>query len=282
MRMNHPEGKRLLATVRGGDFAHAGEEEAIQLAWEKLPKNPDQLCLDAGCGRGGTAAFVQSAGWGRVTGVDIDAESIGEAQWSFPEGNFHAADISTVGTLFPARFALIYAFNAFYAFPDQTAALQSLAAAAGPGSRLCIFDYVDRGGLAESAFGSKPETQLWKCLRMETMEALFQTGGWHLTECIEVHDEYRRWYRGLVEKFYTRRPELNERFSPALVEYATGYYESMLQAVEKGVLGGVIVYGGTQALASHIKTRNGMREPASLQTEQPCPPNPSSPKTTGY
>ena len=63
MRMNHPDGKRLLAAVRDGDFAHAGEEAAVRMAWKRLPKRPDQSCLDAGCGRGGSAALVQSSGW---------------------------------------------------------------------------------------------------------------------------------------------------------------------------------------------------------------------------
>ena len=76
MRMNHPDGKRLLAAVRDGDFAHAGEEAAVRMAWKRLPKRPDQSCLDAGCGRGGTAALVQSQGWGQVVGLDIDAETI--------------------------------------------------------------------------------------------------------------------------------------------------------------------------------------------------------------
>jgi hypothetical protein len=29
--MNHPDGKRLLAALRDGDFAHAGEEAAVRM-----------------------------------------------------------------------------------------------------------------------------------------------------------------------------------------------------------------------------------------------------------
>jgi ubiquinone/menaquinone biosynthesis C-methylase UbiE len=80
MRMNHPDGKRLLAAVRDGDFAHAGEKAAVRMAWEHLPKRPDQSCLDAGCGRAGTAALVQSERWGQVVGLDIDSETISFAR----------------------------------------------------------------------------------------------------------------------------------------------------------------------------------------------------------
>ena len=86
--MNDPDGKRLLAAVRDGDFAHAGEEAAVRMAWTPLPKRPDQGCLDAGCGRGGTAALVQSEQWSQVIGLDIDAETISFAQSAYPSVKF--------------------------------------------------------------------------------------------------------------------------------------------------------------------------------------------------
>lgn len=243
MRMNHPDGKRLLATVRGGDYAHAGEEEAIRLAWYRLPKNPSQPCLDAGCGRGGTAALVQREGWGRVTGVDIDGETIAEARRVYPDGDFHAADIVAAGTLFPGQFEIIYAFNAVYSFPDQAAAFRSLAASARPGCQLCVFDYVDRGGLAESSYGQLTEAKLSKPLALDTVSDLLKSGGWQMTECREIHEEYRRWYTDLTRRFRDRHAELVSKFPEDLVDYAAGFYNTMLQAIEDGALGGAIVYG---------------------------------------
>jgi len=62
--------------ARKTDYAHAGEEEAIDLAFKDIPKEPKGLLLDMGCGRGGTAHYVQGRCWGNVTGADIDADSI--------------------------------------------------------------------------------------------------------------------------------------------------------------------------------------------------------------
>src|SRR5882672_4946347 len=92
-RMNSPLGKRILATVRGADFAHAGEAEAIALALDTWPKMPTARILDAGCGRGGTADAIQRAGWGNVTGFDIDAESIAEARLTYLAVSFFACDV---------------------------------------------------------------------------------------------------------------------------------------------------------------------------------------------
>lgn len=242
MRMNHPDGKRLLATVRGGDYAHAGEEEAIHLLWERLPKISSQTCLDAGCGRGGTAAFVQSHGWGTVTGVDIDATSIDEASSRHSNVPFHAIDIAEVGRRFPSQFDIIYAFNAFYAFPDQPAALKAFADAAKPDAELCLFDYVDRGGFRDDPFAQKPESALWQPINLERFPAELEASGWKITGRLLLHDAYRRWYGALMNRFSTQRGTLLGQFPHELVDYATDYYRSMLAAIEQGALGGAIIY----------------------------------------
>ena len=53
MNMNSFEGKRILALIRDGDYAHAGEEEAIECALGSIPKDSRDWMLDVGCGRGG-------------------------------------------------------------------------------------------------------------------------------------------------------------------------------------------------------------------------------------
>jgi len=245
--MNHPEGKRLLATVRGGDYAHAGEEEAIHLLWERLPKIPSQSCLDAGCGRGGTAAFVQAHGWGTVTGVDIDSTSVTEAAAKHPDIPFHALDIAEAGGKFPRQFDIIYAFNAFYAFPDQPAALESLAAAAKPEAELCLFDYVDRGGFSADPFARKPESALWQPIDLERFPAQLEAAGWKMASRLLIHDAYRRWYETLTGRFSEQREALLKEFPTDLVNYATDYYRALLAAIEHGALGGAIIYAERMA-----------------------------------
>jgi SAM-dependent methyltransferase len=242
VRMNCPDGKRLLAAVRQGDFAHPGEETAVRIAWERLPKCEEQECLDAGCGRGGTAALVQSERWSRVTGIDIDAETISFAAATYPAVKFVAADVTRAGELFPARFDVIYAFNAFYAFPNQDSALAALRRAAKPNALLCLFDYVDRGSFKETPFARKAETLLWQPLCLRSLRAELGAAGWSFSECSEINSRYQEWYAELVERFAQRREELLGRFAADLVAYAEDYYRSMLEAIEGGALGGAIVY----------------------------------------
>jgi SAM-dependent methyltransferase len=240
--MNHPDGKRLLAALRDGDFAHAGEEAAVRMTWERLPQRSDQACLDAGCGRGGTAALVQSARWGQVTGLDIDSETISFAQNAYLSVKFVAADVTCAGELFPAQFDIVYAFNVFYAFPDQQAALSALRLATKPNAILCLFDYLDRGGFTETPFAGKPETLLWRPLSMKTLSSKLEHAGWSLGEWVDISAHYHTWYSELVNRFAARRQSLRERFALELVTYAEDYYCSLLEAIKADALGGAIVY----------------------------------------
>ena len=78
--MSSITGKLVLAAIREYDYAHAGEQEAIERVFAGLPRHADQRVLDVGCGIGGTAQYLCEQGWGQVVGVDIDANNIASAR----------------------------------------------------------------------------------------------------------------------------------------------------------------------------------------------------------
>src|SRR5260370_41105031 len=126
MNMNSFEGKRILALVREGDYAHAGEEAAIERVFRMVPKNADSWLLDVGCGRGGSAEYLRRRGWGRVEGIDRDSESIEYARATYPEIGFQVSDVLDVPRTVTRTFDVIYMLNAFYAFDRQSEALAEL------------------------------------------------------------------------------------------------------------------------------------------------------------
>jgi SAM-dependent methyltransferase len=242
MRMNTAEGKRLLACVREGDFAHPGEIEAVELVWSFLPKNRQQKVLDAGCGRGGTAALIQSRGWGVVTGIDIEAESIAEASRVYPEVNFVSGDVTEVVRLTGGNFQVITAFNAFYAFPAQSRALSALRSAAEAGAILAIFDYVEGSGYETAPFARFDETRVSRPLKRNCIDQQWKDAGWEITRFLDLHNEYLRWYRALLERFDARRSFLDAHFEAALIEYALGFYHALYDALETGSLSGGVAF----------------------------------------
>lgn len=57
----------LLANLRGGDYAHPGDKDAIDMVIRKvLELSPDiqkGICLDIGSGLGGTANYMYESGF---------------------------------------------------------------------------------------------------------------------------------------------------------------------------------------------------------------------------
>jgi len=239
-RLNSPLGKRILAVTREGDYAHPGEEEAIRLTLAPFAGKAGRRWLDAGCGRGGTAHFVAQQGWAEVTAFDIDAVSVAEARERFPDVSFHACAVADAPRVVPGKFDLVYAFNAFYAFPDQPRALRALRELAADDATLVLFDYTDKGGFAETEFARLAEATHWGPLVENVLRDWLANAGWQLESVTNLDADYDRWYAWLVSRFDTRREELLTFAPPEAVAHARHVYAAMLDAIRAGALGGGI------------------------------------------
>jgi SAM-dependent methyltransferase len=248
MRLNSFQGKRLLALARGGDYAHAGETESIDLVWNRLPKNPTLQVLDAGCGRGGTAAYIQRAGWGKVTGIDIEGESIRRAREVYPGITFDVCPVEQADRLGAGKFDVICCFNSFYAFSDQPAALRAFAHNGKPGAQLAIFEYTDPGTFKESALGQHVELFGWHPVIPSTIGALLNETGWKLDTVQDVTSDYIRWYKTFSDRIRELRSKLIEECGLETWEYASNFYDLMHETIKTGHMGGAIVYANRPAI----------------------------------
>ena len=93
MRMNSFIGQKILSIIRDGNYAHPGEEEAIELTFRNIPKDKNRSMLDIGCGRGGTAHYLHRHEWGNVVGIDIDSDSIQYAKQQYASLDFFVCNI---------------------------------------------------------------------------------------------------------------------------------------------------------------------------------------------
>ena len=125
--MNNATGKRILALVREGDYAHPGEEEANALLFAGVRIDRSRV-LDAGCGGGG-AAWVRGTCLGTVTGIELDAATVRLARERHPEVTVRG-DLQRAGDILAGPFDLVYSMTAIYAAPDQAAVFRELRALA--------------------------------------------------------------------------------------------------------------------------------------------------------
>jgi SAM-dependent methyltransferase len=245
--MNTATGKAVLALIRDGDFAHPGEEEAIGLLVSGLRPDPTRRLLDAGCGRGGTAAWLQEHGYGAATGIDVDEETVAEGRRLHPEVELLHGDLQRAATVTGGRFDLIYSMTALYAVADQAAALAQLALLAAPGGALSLLEYSDPNGRFAAATAGRRSFSFWRPLDPTVVGPLLAAAGWRLGTAAGgpgVRDpapELARWYEELCARIERARPLIEERFGGEWADFVAAEYAAILQLVRDGDLGGLLI-----------------------------------------
>jgi ubiquinone/menaquinone biosynthesis C-methylase UbiE len=237
MEMNSPLGKEILALVRKADYAHAGEEEAIGIVFKDIPKDANRFLLDVGCGRGGTAQYVQRGGWGKVVGIDIDSGSIDYAKKTYPDIEFIAGDAMSLARDLSRQFDIIYLFNVFYAISDHRIALEQFRKLSFEAGQLVIFDYLLKPQRRE-VFPFKE----WNPLDFSVMPGLFSAAGWRVVKSDDISALYRKWYEKLVFRIETSSQKIIALAGEEWLDFVRSFYGKILNAIEENLLGGAIVY----------------------------------------
>ncbi|MFO1417706.1 MAG: methyltransferase domain-containing protein [Methylotetracoccus sp.] len=237
-RMNSPQGKAILAMVRGGDHAHPGEEEALRLMAAMADRDQVRRVLDVGCGRGGSAAWFQREGWGEVVGLDIDAKSIDYAKSAYPGIDFRAQDIATLPRDAFEPFDLIYLLTAYYAIPDQREALHRLRGACRDGGTLLVVDYMRPEG---QPIPPELGAEIGRPIVLEHLKNALADVGWGEILVDDWSGHFLRWYEALLDRFHVSEHRIVEAYGEDWYAYVTGWYGTLRDSLSGGRLGGVAV-----------------------------------------
>lgn len=236
-QMNSAEGKAILAKARRGDYAHPGEEEAIQLVVAGVERQGIHRVLDTGCGRGGTASWFYRQNWGQIVGIDIDEASIDYARRTYPGIEFFAKDVGQLSELSPEPFDFVYLLNSFYAFPDQPLALKSIRSVCRSGATLCIFDYARRqNAVVPAALG--PE--IGNPIVLEVLPEWLVGAGWMMAGFEDYTGKYVGWYDALLAGFERESEWIDENYGVDWRRYVMNWYGELRNALSTRALSGVL------------------------------------------
>lgn len=236
--------RMLLAELRGGDYAHAGDREAVHMVAEKaIQLSPDiqkGRTLDVGSGYGGTANDFYHLGFKKIWGIDMDVAAVHYATMKYPEIKFFAAEANEIPNLFePHFFSFIYLFNVFYAIEDKLTLLKKLSIVAEKGAILTLFDYTaEEKSLSMKDLAGKP---MYPIILSEIKEDL-KKSGWEVLEVVDLSNEYLFWYQSLLDKLAEERGRLTQKFSEADIVRVENTFTLLRSWLENMTLGGVVIY----------------------------------------
>jgi len=235
--LNSPATKEILARVRGADFAHAGELEALEICAEVLSPIRGRAALDVGCGRGGSAAWLAQRGASIVTGIDIDDDSISYAKKTYPNVSFRCADVLDLGSYIKTKFDLCWMINSFYSFPEQQAALEAIRQVTSENGELLIFDYTRPDQNIPTELGEN----IGSPMILSEAEQWLRSSGWQISAVRDLSSQYTHWYHDFVERFRNMRELLVECYDEHVVDAITDWYAKLHSLLKARLLGGVVL-----------------------------------------
>ena len=229
---------RILATVRGTDYAHPGEAEGIDCVLRHLNAISTQTVLDVGCGLGGTAGYVTEAGYGKVLGIDPDAQSIAHATKHHPSAEYRIMSAEEVRAL-GRTFDVVLLMNVAYLCEDKESLFAALATVAHPGTHLVISDFFDHDSSGERISIDGSPTIPWPLVPSE-FPAHLQATGWRLNTIQDLSANYARWYTAFVERIVSRRSDILDCADEDAYKYVLTKYSLVRDVIIDRRLGGGI------------------------------------------
>ena len=214
---------------------------ALRLTLSGISPAPSRQVLDIGCGLGGTVDYISQLGLGRVTGIDIDRDTIAYAKAHYPQHAFACGPAGEASQYLEPGFALIVIFNALYTFPDQQAALREAWKLATPGAELRIFEYTAKSAAPDvESFCERYGRGRWRPVMLDQAEKLLGDTGWRLEEVTDLTKQYAGWYANLVEKIEGKKLEIIQQGGERWFDYALRRYQELLDVIRQDLIGGAI------------------------------------------
>lgn len=242
---NVPNAKRLLlSTLRDGDYAHAGDKEAIDLVLKTIlsinPNIKNGKILDVGCGFGGTLEYLKIQGFKALYGIDINQDSIDYARGKYAEINFTQMDALEADNL-QGKLDLILLFNSIYAISDKARLLQVLNKIANPNAILVIFDYSvkdNKKALDIKDFAGKPMYPI----ELTSFSQELTEANWNILQTNDLSTQFIIWYEQFLDKLQGQKKNLESKFLKTDIEQVENSFSYFLSELKTDKMGGIVIY----------------------------------------
>ncbi len=238
--------KKLIQTLREGNFAHSGGAEAINLFNSKIilkvPNIKEGSSLEIGCGTGAAAYFMQKEGYSNIWAIDINEKLIEEAKHNYPSVKFKVADVTKLTKIFEDEFfSFIYSFNVVHALKDKVSMLQRLKAISKEGAILAIFDYYLKDKSSSDTIKSLSGSNMFP-IKLDKFKMMMKILGWEIIEENDVTEKYKFWYNAMLTKIEAKIDMLKAGgYTDEEINLVVERYKHLLEAMESGTLGGIIL-----------------------------------------
>ncbi len=236
------EERNLLYKLRNGDFAHPGDTKALEIIFQEiilLNNNiKDTKVLDLGCGNGGTVKYLHDKGFSDITGIDVNSQSIKNAQNKYKDcGNFINMDINALKL--DKVYDLILLISSFYAIKNKHTALTKISKYSNKNAIIVIFDYSCSGtrNIKIKDFSGKKIYPI----NMDLINNSLIKNKWNIVKTIDISNKFIQWYTEFLNDLKKRETYFKSSFSIKAINNVTSTFLYLLDKLNNKQLGGMII-----------------------------------------
>ncbi len=242
--------RAMLTKLREGDFAHAGDREAIEFVLSKISMSnniKNGNVLDLGSGYGGTADYCSAKGFKKIWGVDIDKNAVDYANLKYPQIKFLHLDAMNLNKKFRKDFfSFVYMFNVIYAIENKDLLIRNLSKVSKKGAILAIFDYSKLKKEDPNQKKTSPPLKDFSGLVMHPIEPdslakIITQHGWKIMETSDITDKYIMWYEQFLNELSQKRSDFAKTYNEKNVEDVENLFNKILFNLKSGEIGGVLM-----------------------------------------
>jgi SAM-dependent methyltransferase len=237
--------RRLLTIVRGGDFAHPGETQAIDFMIEKVilhaPWVTEGKALSLGCGFGGTEDYIQKKfNVHHIEGLDIDSQALAYIKQTYQDILTTEGDMKCLDQLYEHdEFSFVYSFSSFYAVDNHSDVLEKIHTVLKDDGILMLFDYSVPFCSHELEIRDFAGKVMYP-IAQNTIDEQLQIHGFHMVEKIDLSIQFCAWYDVFLEKLVERQEEnMLSHFTQGQIDQIRDTFKFFKDQISNKDLGGI-------------------------------------------
>jgi len=237
-------GTEIIETIYTDNYLSIGGTESTETLAELAGITTNSRVLDVGSGVGGPSLHLAATYKCRVTGLDLVAPNVGEANdRAKTRGLDHLATFETGDALdMPFEdnsFDVIWGQDAWCHMPDKEKLIDEVTRVLAPGGTVAFTDWIETGAIE----GNKRSDLLSamaapNIAKIDDYRSYLEARGYFILVADDISELFTSQYRDIMSALAKMERTLSEKFSLKIYRIIAERNNCVLSGFESGALGG--------------------------------------------
>ena len=242
-------GSALIEKLYSTDYLSIGGNESTDLLANLAGITTNSCVLDIGSGLGGPALWLAETRQCRVTGIDLVASNVEEANDRAKSRgldhlvNFECGD-ATVMDINSASFDVVWGQDAWCHIPDKARLIVACSGLLEQGGTIAFTDWVETKTMNNARRAELHEaTASTNMATITQYSSYLEEGGFSILERSDISSTFVEQYRAVIERLEGFKSEITDQFGNKVYDIMMAKNGAILHGFEGGMIGGCRLVG---------------------------------------